>query len=193
VKKFVFVSNNPNKINEIQNLVEGRFIIVTPKDIGFMENIEENFPTIEGNARLKAFTIYSRYGIDCFADDTGLEVDALKGEPGVHSARYAGSSQNSSANIEKLLNRLENINERSARFRTVIALFLDHNEYYFEGIVNGRILEKLQGDNGFGYDPVFMPDGCDRTFAEMTISEKNKLSHRAIAIHKLVEFLKKIE
>lgn len=193
MKKFVFVSNNPNKINEIQNLVEGRFIIVTPKDIGFMENIEENFPTIEGNARLKAFTIYSRYGIDCFADDTGLEVDALKGEPGVHSARYAGSSQNSSANIEKLLNRLENINERSARFRTVIALFLDHNEYYFEGIVNGRILEKLQGDNGFGYDPVFMPDGCDRTFAEMTISEKNKLSHRAIAIHKLVEFLKKIE
>jgi len=193
VKKFVFVSNNPNKINEIQNLVEGRFIIVTPKDIGFMENIEENFPTIEGNARLKAFTIYSRYGIDCFADDTGLEVDALKGEPGVHSARYAGSSQNSSANIEKLLNRLENINERSARFRTVIALFLDHNEYYFEGIVNGRILEKLQGDNGFGYDPVFMPDGCDRSFAEMTISEKNKLSHRAIAIHKLVEFLKKIE
>ena len=191
MKKIVFASNNLNKIVEIQNLVGDSYLIITPKDIGFTDHIEENLPTLEGNARLKAFTIYSRFGLDCFADDTGLEVDALSGEPGVHSARYAGMSQDSSANISKLLSRMNGVLDRRARFRTVIALFLEGQEYFFEGIIYGKILHTIQGDNGFGYDPVFIPDGYDQSFAEMTLSEKNRISHRAMAINKLVEFLRK--
>ena len=169
------------------------FELVTPRGCGVEEEIPETQPTLEGNASQKAHYLHDRTGLDCFADDTGLEVAALGGAPGVHSARYATDGHDFAANNRLLLRNLEGQADRRARFRTVIALILDGEEHRFEGIVEGRIIERETGDEGFGYDPLFVPDGYDRTFAQMTVEEKNAVSHRARAVRKLVEFLKNAE
>jgi len=163
--------------------------LLSLKDINIMDDIPEEEPQLEGNALSKARFVYNATGRDVFADDTGLEIDALNGMPGVHSARFAGEKKDSSANIEKVLSLLGNTKNRKARFRTVIALILDKKEYLFEGIVNGTIIHDKRGSEGFGYDPVFIPDGKTQTFAEMDLAEKNKISHRARAFEKLKDFL----
>lgn len=187
--RIVFVTNNEYKIKEIGALTHNQIVISSLSDIGFIEDIPETENTIEGNARLKASHIYNLYQIDCFADDTGLEVDALNGQPGVFSARYAGEPFNADNNIQKLLMEMNGVKNRKARFRTVIALYMDNNLHYFEGVINGSITHDKRGNEGFGYDPVFIPDGYDCTFAEMTLTDKNRISHRAIAVEKLVGFL----
>jgi XTP/dITP diphosphohydrolase len=188
--KIVFATNNPNKLFEVQNLLGHDFILLSPDKIGSYEEIPENQPTLEGNALEKATFIFQKYHINCFSDDTGLEIDALGGKPGVLSARYAGPSKDSFKNMKKVLRELDGISNRTARFRTVIALILEGKQYLFEGIVNGNIMESARGTKGFGYDPIFRPAGFDVTFAEMKIEDKNKISHRALAINKLVDFLK---
>ncbi|MDP4207203.1 MAG: RdgB/HAM1 family non-canonical purine NTP pyrophosphatase [Bacteroidota bacterium] len=197
LQKIIFATNNAHKLKEIQHLIGDHFSLQSLKDIGFEGDIPETRPTLEGNALDKARFIYDRFQQPCFADDTGLEVTALNGEPGVYSARYAGPLENfgtednrSKANIEKVLAKLANASDRSARFRTVIAYIDGKDEYLFEGIVNGRIIVENLGDGGFGYDPVFIPEGYDQTFAQMPLSEKNKISHRARAFAKFVEFMK---
>ncbi len=167
-----------------------RFRIKSLMEIGCEDEIPEDQPTLEGNASQKAFYLYNKYGYDCFADDTGLEVEALNGEPGVISARYAGSDKNPEENTKKLLEKMAEINNRHARFRTVISLVIKGNEILFEGIVNGVILLEKRGFQGFGYDPVFRPEGSEYSFAEMSMEEKNKISHRGRAVRKLVEYLK---
>lgn len=162
-------------------------------DIGFNEEIAETAVTIEGNALLKAKTIAGKFNTNCFADDSGLLVDALNGAPGVYSARYAGTQKNDRDNINKLLTELKDVENRKAHFKTVMALVLDGKEFIFEGIVNGRITSDLHGSNGFGYDPVFMPDGFSKTFAEMSLEEKNSISHRKIALKKLLDFLETVK
>ena len=159
------------------------------KDIGCAEDIPETNPTLEGNASQKAFYVYDKYGYNCFADDTGLEIEALNGEPGVYSARYAGEEKSAEANMQKVLGNMKEINQRKARFRTVISLVIDGKEEQMEGIVDGHILEEKKGDEGFGYDPIFQPDGYDQSFAEMELTEKNKISHRGRAVQKLVAYL----
>ncbi|MDD2381998.1 MAG: non-canonical purine NTP diphosphatase [Mariniphaga sp.] len=191
--KIVFATNNPHKINELREILGKRFELMNLHDIGCEEEIPEDQLTLEGNASQKAFYIYNKYGYSCFADDTGLEIDALNGEPGVFSARYAGEEKDARMNMDKVLRKLGKINNRKARFRTVISLVLNGQEKQFEGIVTGQITRMKQGDTGFGYDPVFMPDGFDRTFAEMNMSEKNRISHRGRAVEKLVEYLIQIE
>jgi len=186
----VFASNNEHKIREIKSILGNSFTLKSLYEINFNEDIPENEPLIEGNALSKARYIHSATGMNVFADDTGLEVDALNGLPGVHSARFAGENKDHSANIEKVLTMLGNNENRNARFKTVIALILDNKEYLFEGIVTGRIITEKRGNEGFGYDPVFMPEGKNRTFAEMELGEKNTVSHRARAFEKLREFLK---
>lgn len=185
----VFASSNEHKIKEIKSLLGDSFTLLSLQDINIQEDISENEPLIEGNALSKARYIYNSTRMNVFADDTGLEIDALNGLPGVHSARFAGENKDSSANIEKVLLMLGNSENRSARFRTVIALILDNKEYLFEGIVNGTITHKKRGEKGFGYDPVFIPEHNTRAFAEMDLSEKNTISHRARAFEKLREFL----
>jgi XTP/dITP diphosphohydrolase len=187
----VFASNNQHKLSEIQNIIGNQFKLITLSEAGFIGEIPENQNTLEGNALEKARYIVAKLKTNCFADDTGLEVEALKGEPGVYSARYAGPENNSEKNISKLLLNLENITNRKAQFRTVIALILNSKEYLFEGIVKGTIINNKKGKDGFGYDPVFVPEGYNKTFAEMTLIEKNKISHRANATYKLADFLKK--
>ena len=187
--KLVFASNNEHKIKEINSLLGNSFMLLSLKDINIMDDIPEEEPQLEGNALSKARFVYNATGRDVFADDTGLEIDALNGMPGVHSARFAGEKKDSSANIEKVLSLLGNTKNRKARFRTVIALILDKKEYLFEGIVNGTIIHDKRGSEGFGYDPVFIPDGKTQTFAEMDLAEKNKISHRARAFEKLKDFL----
>lgn len=191
--KIVFATNNAHKLAEVQAVLGDAFTLVTPRECGVTEEIPEEQPTLEGNASQKARYLYRRTGLDCFADDTGLEVEALDGAPGVHSARYATDGHDFAANNPLLLKNLEGAANRRARFRTVVALLLDGEEHRFEGIVEGRIIEHEQGDEGFGYDPLFVPDGCDRTFAQMTTGEKNALSHRARAVRKLAEYLHSIE
>ncbi len=186
----VFATNNKNKIREIQSLIGPELNILSLKDINCSEELPENQNTLEGNAYQKSLYVYEKYGKNCFADDTGLEVEALNGEPGVFSARYAGESKDSQANMDKVLKALKNKNNRNARFRTVISLIIDGEEFRFEGIVNGKIIENRRGTEGFGYDPVFVPDGYHQTFAEMPIDEKNQISHRSRAIYKLLHFLK---
>ena len=188
--KLVFASHNQNKVQEIASLLPQEIELLSLTDIAFYDEIPETELTLEGNSRLKAKTIYSKTGMYCFADDTGLEVEALDGRPGVFSARYASSGHDFEANIDKVLSELNGVSNRKARFRTVIALHLDGSVYYFEGIVNGKIIHTRKGIKGFGYDPVFLPDGYELTFAEMPLSEKNKISHRARAVGKLVDFLK---
>jgi len=187
--EIVFASNNLNKIREINNVLGNSFSLLSMSDISMDEDIAENEATLEGNALHKARHIYKAAGMNVFADDTGLEVEALDGRPGVHSARFAGENKDSEANIEKLLTLLENKTNRNARFRTVIALILEGKEYIFEGTVNGVIIGARRGTKGFGYDPVFVPDGKTLTFAEMDLDEKNTISHRARAFEKLKIFL----
>jgi XTP/dITP diphosphohydrolase len=185
----VFASNNEHKIREINSLLGTSFRLLSLSDININEDIPEEEPLIEGNALAKARFVHKASGLNVFADDTGLEIASLGGLPGVHSARFAGENKDSSANIEKVLSMLTNQNNRDARFRTVIALILENKEYLFEGIVNGTITREKRGTNGFGYDPIFLPAGKILTFAEMELTEKNTVSHRARAFAKLKEFL----
>jgi len=185
----VFATNNENKTREIRNILGNYCNLLSLNDLNISEDIPENEPTLEGNAVYKARYVHNMLNINVFADDTGLEVEFLNGLPGVKSARFAGENKDSDANIDKLLSGMVNAKNRKARFRTVIALILEGREYIFEGIVNGRIITARRGTDGFGYDPVFVPDGEIRTFAEMPLAEKNKISHRARAIEKLRSFL----
>ncbi|MGD0755443.1 MAG: RdgB/HAM1 family non-canonical purine NTP pyrophosphatase [Bacteroidales bacterium] len=185
----VFASNNKHKIKEINSLLGDSFTLLSLHDINITEDIPEEEPQIEGNALAKARFVFNTCGLNVFADDTGLEITALNGLPGVNSARFAGENKDSSANIEKVLSLLGNTENRQARFRTVIALILEKKEYLFEGIVNGTIIHEKKGTEGFGYDPIFVPEGKIRTFAEMELAEKNTVSHRARAFEKLKEFL----
>jgi XTP/dITP diphosphohydrolase len=187
--KLVFATNNQHKLHEISHLLDGSFELLCLNDINCTEDIPENQDTIEGNASEKSFYIWNKYGLNCFADDTGLEIEALNGEPGVYSARYAGEEKSAEKNIELVLQKLAKIKNRKARFKTVISLVIDGREVQFEGIVNGQILEEKRGKTGFGYDPIFQPEESDLSFAEMPLEEKNKISHRGRAVQKLVEYL----
>lgn len=189
--KIVFATNNIHKLQEVQQLLGQEFELVTLSQCGIVEDIPENEPTLEGNALSKARYVYSRTGCNCFADDTGLEVDALGGEPGVRSARYATDGHDDQANKRLLLERLSGVESREAQFRTAVALILDGEEYLFEGIVRGQITTEERGDGGFGYDPLFIPEGYDKTFAELSSDEKNAISHRGRAVRMLVDFLTK--
>ena len=189
--KLVFATNNLNKLAEVQEMLPNTIELLSLKDINCFDEIEETELTLDGNAKLKANYITQKFGYNCFADDTGLEVDSLEGKPGVYSARFAGEPSNSEKNIQKILSELENKTNRKAQFRTVICLNIDENQYLFEGTCKGEILTRKQGGKGFGYDPIFKPEGYSTSFAEMSSEEKNKISHRGIAIQKLVQFLKK--
>ena len=191
MRELIFATHNPDKLWEIQDLLGDNFKLICLKDMNFFEDITETGDTLEANAYQKANFIYKIFNKDVFADDTGLEIDALKGKPGVHSARYAGPEKNSVANIERVINELKYVRNRKARFRTVISLIIKGKEYSFEGIVEGTILKSLHGHKGFGYDPVFQPSGYTQTFAELELKQKNLISHRAIAVKKLISFLKK--
>ena len=187
--KLIFATNNQNKVDEIQSAIGNQIEVISLNEAGIDIDIPEPHETLEENASEKSRTIFSITGINCFSEDTGLEVDALNGEPGVKSARYAGEEKNFVKNIEKLLKNLEGKSDRKARFRTVISLILDGKEWLFEGVSEGEIIQDQRGHNGFGYDPVFMPSGSTRTFAEMDLEEKNKFSHRRKAADALVLFL----
>jgi len=189
--KICFATNNANKVKEVQQMLGSEFEILSLKEIGCKEELPEEQDTLEGNSEQKARYVYDNYGINCFADDTGLEVDALAGAPGVYSARYAGPQRSSQDNMHKLLASLEDKDNRQAQFRTVVSLMLAGELHQFEGVVRGRILLQEQGKGGFGYDPLFSPEGHEQTFAEMDMQEKNQISHRGRAIRKLVAFLKK--
>lgn len=190
IKKLVFATNNAHKLDEIRAILGDKIEVLSLKDINCDADIPETADTLEGNAALKAEYIYKNYGLDCFADDTGLEVEALGGAPGVYSARYAGGDgHDSEANMRKLLQELDGEQNRKAQFRTAICLIEQGEEHLFEGIVKGSIIEQKRGVSGFGYDPVFMPEGYEETFAEMGNAEKNKISHRARAVEKLCEYL----
>ena len=188
--KLIFATNNQHKLEEVKAILGAQFTVLGLSDIGCMEDIPETADTLEGNARLKAKYVYEKYGIDCFADDTGMEVKALNGEPSVFSARYAGEGKNSHDNMNKVLQKLDGISNRSARFRTVIILIRNGKEFSFEGIISGNIAEKPRGKGGFGYDPIFVPEGYLTTFGQLNADIKNKISHRAIAVNKLADFLK---
>ena len=190
MRKLIFATNNAHKLGEVQALLGDAFTLVTLRECGITEDIPETADTLEGNALQKARYVYEKTGLDCFADDTGLEVDALGGAPGVHSARYATDGHDFAANNRLLLKNLEGITDRTARFRTVIALILDGVEYTFEGRVEGTIATAESGSEGFGYDPLFVPSGEIITFAQMSADAKNAISHRGRAVAKLVKFLK---
>ena len=185
----VFATNNMHKLKELQQMLGDKIKLLSLKEIGCYEELPEEQNTLEGNASQKAFYVYNKYGYNCFADDTGLEIDALDGEPGVYSARYAGEEKSAEANMNKVLKKLTKINHRNARFRTVVSLVINGEEKQFEGIVEGEILEVKRGDEGFGYDPIFKPGGYSKTFAEMDLKEKNQISHRGRAVKKLVNHL----
>lgn len=189
-QRIIFATNNAHKLEEVRDILGDSFDLVTLKECGITEDIPEEQPTIEGNALQKARYVYERTGADCFADDTGLEVEALNGAPGVHSARYATDGHDFEANVRLLLKNLAGVGDRRARFRTVIALILDGKEFTFEGIVNGHITNSCAGSGGFGYDPVFIPEGHTETFAEMPAALKNSISHRALAVQRFAEFMK---
>jgi XTP/dITP diphosphohydrolase len=188
--KLCLATNNPNKIKEVSQLLGENFELLGLKDIGCKEELREDQSTLEGNAQQKAEYIFDHYNINCFADDTGLEVEALNNEPGVFSARYAGPQRSDEDNMALLMERLNSSENRKARFRTVICAFIQNQKHFFEGIVEGEIAKIHSGDQGFGYDPIFIPNGYSQTFAQMSLAEKNKISHRSIAVKKLVEFLK---
>lgn len=189
--RLVFATNNQHKLKEIREILSGKFEVLGLKDIGFFDDIEESGTTLNENASIKSRTIHNKYNIDVFADDTGLEVEILDNRPGVYSARYAGEDGNSEANIKKLLEELEGKENRKARFRTVISLIINNKECLFEGIVYGSISRSKHGQEGFGYDPIFFPQGYKKSFAQMTSEEKNIISHRAKAMEKLIDFLNK--
>lgn len=189
-RKLVFATNNAHKLEEVAAILGDQVELLSLNDIGCQADIPETAETLEGNALLKSSYIYKNYHLDCFADDTGLEVEALNGAPGVYSARYAGGEgHDAQANMLKLLHELDGKENRKAQFRTAISLILDGKEYFFEGVIKGEIIKEKRGDSGFGYDPVFMPEGYDRTFAELGNDIKNQISHRALAVQKLCEFL----
>jgi len=187
--KLIFATHNKNKLKEVRSLIPSTIELLSLDDINLLEEIEETATTIEGNALLKAQTIYRQTGINCFADDSGLLVDALNGAPGVYSARYAGEHKSDSDNLEKLLKELSNKEDRNAHFKTVMALIINGQEYLFEGVINGTITKEKSGVNGFGYDPIFLPNGYTETFAEMSSDIKNVISHRAQAMKQLLEFI----
>lgn len=187
--KIIFASNNKNKVQEIQNQLPKSIQIVTLEEIGCTEDIAETGTTLEENAIIKANYITEKYGLPCFADDTGLEIDALNGEPGVYSARYAGEDKNADKNMDLVLQKLNTLTNRKAQFKTVIALNINNEQHLFTGIVEGEIRNEKTGTNGFGYDPIFEPENLGKTFAEITIDEKNKLSHRGRAVEQLIQFL----
>lgn len=187
--KLVFATNNVNKLKEVQEMLPNSIELLSLKDIHCFDEIDETETTLEGNARLKASYVTQKYGYHCFADDTGLEVESLDGKPGVYSARYAGEPSNSENNMQKLLQKLNGKENRKAQFRTAICLQLDGKQFFFDGICKGEILTKKQGEKGFGYDPIFQPEGYCQSFARMQRNEKNKISHRGLAIKKLVIFL----
>lgn len=189
MEPLVFASANKNKVVEVEKKLGGEIMLHGLSDIGCTEDIPETAPTLEGNARMKAQYVWEKYRRNCFADDTGLEVEALNGEPGVLSARYAGEHKSPSDNMDKLLKKLEGQSNRSARFRTVICLIVDGEEFFFEGIAKGTIIQQRRGGEGFGYDPIFIPEGYDITFAEMSMDEKNKISHRGKAIEQFKHWL----
>ncbi len=191
--KLVFASNNTNKIKEIQQLIPASIEVVSLQDIGCTEDIPETADTIEGNAILKANYVTEKYGFNCFADDSGLEVEALDGAPGVYSARYAGEPKNDDNNMDKLILALKNEPNKKANFKTVICLNINGKQHLFSGIVNGEIIDTKIGENGFGYDPIFIADGFTKTFAELTMEEKSSISHRGIAVKQLVNFLNSAE
>ncbi|NOX86892.1 MAG: non-canonical purine NTP diphosphatase [Chlorobi bacterium] len=187
--KIVFATNNLHKLSEARHILKDRYEVLKLGDIGINEDIPETGITLSENASIKSWFVYNRTGLDCFSDDTGLEVDALDGRPGVYSARYAGEEGNPEKNLEKLLKELEGVKNRTARFKTVVSLILDGVEYKFEGSVEGEIIREKRGTGGFGYDPVFVPSGYNQTFAEMPARLKNSISHRAKAMRKLSAFL----
>lgn len=191
--KLVFATNNLNKLAEVQKMLPKSIELLSLKDINCFEDIEETAITLDGNAKIKANHISENFKLNCFADDTGLEVDSLNGEPGVYSARYAGEPSNSQKNMQKLLTELKGKVNRKAQFRTSICLNLNGKQFLFNGICKGEILTKKEGKEGFGYDPIFKPEGYSTSFAQMTSEEKNKISHRGLAIKKLIEFLKSID
>ena len=189
-RKLVFATNNAHKLEEVSSIMGDQVELLSLNDIGCQTDIPETAETLEGNALLKSSYIYKNYHLDCFADDTGLEVEALNGAPGVYSARYAGGEgHDAQANMLKLLHELEGKENRKAQFRTAISLILDGKEYLFEGVIKGEIIKEKRGNSGFGYDPIFKPEGYDRTFAELGNDIKNQISHRALAVQKLCEFL----
>ena len=192
MRELVFATNNQHKLGELSRIVGDKFHLLSLKDVNCFDDIPETAETLKGNAAIKARYIWEKFGKNCFADDTGLEVDALNGQPGVYSARYAGEMQDSEANLAKVLREMNGKSNRTARFRTVICLIFEGKEYYFEGIVNGILLSERRGVSGFGYDPIFVPDGFEQTFAEMNLDLKNKISHRGKATEKLLVFLKSI-
>lgn len=190
-RKYVFATNNAHKLREIKAMLPQSIEILSLEEINCHVEIPETADTLEGNARIKARYVYEHYGLDCFADDTGLDVEALNGAPGVHTARYAGDNHDTEANIDKLLAELNGETNRKAKFRTVIALIEKGEGHLFEGVLEGEIAEKRCGNDGFGYDPVFIPQGTGKTFAELGPDTKNKISHRALAVAKLVDFISK--
>lgn len=190
-RKLVFVTNNAHKLEEISSILGGKMELLSLKDIQCTADIPETADTLEGNAIQKAEYIHRHYGLDCFADDTGLEVEALDGAPGVYSARYAGEGHDSEANMQKLLHNLEGKDNRKAQFRTAICLIMDDEQHLFEGICRGEIIQEKRGGAGFGYDPIFVPEGYTETFAELGNDIKNTISHRAKAVQMLCEFLNK--
>ena len=190
MRKIVFATNNNHKLKEVRDLASGIVEIVSLSEIGCSEEIPETGTTLNENASQKSHFVYNKYGIDCFADDTGLEIEALDGRPGVYSARYASEGCSFEDNTDKILKELENIENRQACFRTVISLILDGEEIHFEGRIDGRIIRERSGKKGFGYDPVFVPDGYTQTFAEMPLELKNAISHRGQAMRKMIDFLK---
>ena len=192
-RKFVFATNNAHKLEEVTAILGNRIELLSLKDIHCHVDIPETADTLEGNALMKAQYIFENYQMDCFADDTGLEVEALNGEPGVYSARYAGDGHNAEANMLKLLHNMEGIENRKAQFRTEFALIIDGKEHLFKGFIKGEIIKTRRGNSGFGYDPIFVPEGYSQTFAEMGNELKNKISHRAIATNKLCRFLNSIQ
>lgn len=189
MKTLVFATHNPNKLAEINEMLQAQFNLKSLTDIGCTEEIVEDGETLEANAEIKANYVITNYQLPCFADDTGLEVEALHGEPGVFSARYAGEQKSSEDNMNKLLHNLASKENRKARFRTVICLTTEHKNLFFEGVCEGKIIHEKRGEKGFGYDPIFVPNGYDKTFAELTSEEKNKISHRGLAFKKLIEYL----
>ena len=191
-KELIFATANINKIREVQAMLENIYSVKSSKDLGLEEDIPEDMDTLQGNASQKSHFLNDRFGCDCFADDTGLEVDALNGAPGVYSARYAGESKSSEENMDMLLKNMEGVENRKARFKTVISLIKEGEEMFFEGVVEGTIRREKCGADGFGYDPIFEPEGFSTTFAEMSSEQKNQLSHRGIAVRKLVDYLKTV-
>ena len=190
MEKLVFATNNSHKLHEIKEMLDNSFELLSLNEIGCSDDIPETGETLEANASQKSFYIWDRFHFDCFADDTGLEIEALNNEPGVYSARYAGDAKCAEANVAKVLEKMQDLKNRKAWFRCVISLIISGEEMQFEGIVNGKIISERRGTTGFGYDPIFVPDGYNHTFAEMSAEEKNRISHRGNAFAKLVQYLK---